>query len=288
MSIFDAIVQGIIQGLTEFLPVSSSGHLSVYQHFSHNSGEAAGIYSVLLHMGTLGAVLIAFRQELCAMLKELFALPKLLWNEHGKAKKPSPARRRIFLLAISLLPLSTAYFAADFYNYLAADDDITVEGLCFLATAGLLWLSGKCVKANGRTAADMTVKDALAIGVMQSIAPLPGLSRSGSTIAAGLIMGVSRDEAVAFSFIMGIPAVLGANLLELPKALSGKVPIEWGAALLGMAVSLLTGLASIKTVKTLVKNDKFTYFAWYLAFIGLFVLGIGVCEHMVGAPLSLW
>lgn len=286
MSIFDAIIQGIIQGLTEFLPVSSSGHLSVYQHFTGNSGEAAGIYSILLHLGTLAAVFIAFYGEIMEMIKEFFSMLKEIFTGKFDKNNMSGSRKMIFLLIISLVPLCFFYFLSDFYNSLSTDNDIVVEGLCFLLTAALLIISGRCVKAGGTTAENMTWKQALGMGITQGIAPLPGLSRSGSTISVGLILGVSRDQAVAFSFIMGVPAVLAANILEVPAALAGEVEINWGAALIGMAVSLVVGLGAIKTVKLLVKNDKFTKFAWYLIPLGIIIVGIGIFEHITRTVIT--
>lgn len=286
MSIFDAVIQGIIQGLTEFLPVSSSGHLSLYQHFTGNSGEAAGIYSILLHLGTLIAVMIAFYGELLDMIKEFFAMAKEVITGKFNKENMNGSRRMIFLFIISLLPLCFFYFISDFYNALSTDNDIIVEGLCFLLTAVLLIVSGKCVKEGGSTAENMTWKQALGMGIMQGIAPLPGLSRSGSTISTGLILGVSRDQAVAFSFIMGVPAVLAANLLEVPAAITGDVEINWFAALMGMAVSLIVGLAAIKTVKLLVKNDKFTKFAWYLIPLGIIIVAVGIFEKITGTVIT--
>ena len=286
MSIFDAVIQGIIQGLTEFLPVSSSGHLSIYQHFTGNSGEAAGIYSILLHLGTLLAVMIAFRRELLDMIKEFFAMAKEILSGKFDKNNMSGPRRLIFLFIISLLPLCFFYFISDFYNSLSADNDIIVEGLCFLLTAALLIISGKCVKEGGATAENMSWKQALGMGIMQGIAPLPGLSRSGSTISAGLILGVSRDQAVAFSFIMGVPAVLAANILEVPAAISGEVEINWLAAIIGMAVSLTVGIAAIKTVKLLVKNDKFTKFAGYLIPLGIIIVALGIFEKISGTVIT--
>ena len=287
MSIFDAVIQGIIQGLTEFLPVSSSGHLSLYQHFTGNSGEAAGIYSILLHLGTLLAVAIAFWKELFDMVKEFFSMAKEIVSGKFDKNNMTGSRRLIFLFIISLLPLCFFYFISDFYNSLSTDNDIIVEGLCFLLTAGLLIVSGKCVKTGGTTAENMSWKQALGMGIMQGIAPLPGLSRSGSTISTGLILGVSREQAVAFSFIMGVPAVLAANILEVPAAISGEVEINWFAAIIGMAVALLFGIAAIKTVKLLVKNDKFTKFAWYLIPLGLIITGIGIFEKITGTVITL-
>ncbi len=286
MSIFDAVIQGIIQGLTEFLPVSSSGHLSLYQHFTGNSGEAAGIYSILLHLGTLLAVMIAFWNEILDMIKEFFSMAKEIVTGKFDKNNMTGSRRMIFLLIIALLPLCFFYFISDFYNSLSTDNDIIVEGLCFLLTAALLIVSGKCVKKGGATAESMSWKQALGMGIAQGIAPLPGLSRSGSTISTGLILGVSREQAVAFSFIMGVPAVLAANILEVPAAISGEVEINWAAALIGMAVSLGVGLAAIKTVKLLVKNDKFTKFAWYLVPLGVVMIAIGIFEHITGTVIT--
>ncbi|MBQ2861261.1 MAG: undecaprenyl-diphosphate phosphatase [Oscillospiraceae bacterium] len=286
MNLFDAVIQGIIQGLTEFLPVSSSGHLSLYQHFTGNSGEAAGIYSILLHLGTLLAVCIAFYRDIWDMIKEFFAMVKEIFTGKFDKNNMTGARRMIFLLIISLVPLVFFYFISDFYNSLSTDNDIIVEGLCFLLTAALLIISGRCVKTGGTTAENMSWKQALGMGIMQGIAPLPGLSRSGSTISAGLILGVSRDQAVAFSFIMGVPAVLAANILEVPAAVSGEVEINWGAALAGMEVSLIVGIAAIKTVKLLVKNDKFTKFAWYLVPLGVLMVAVGIFEHVTGTTIT--
>ena len=272
MSIFDAVIQGIIQGLTEFLPVSSSGHLSLYQHFTGNSGEAAGIYSILLHLGTLLAVAIAFWKELWEMVKEFFSMAKEIVSGKFDKNNMTGSRRLIFLFIISLLPLCFFYFLSDFYNSLSTDNDIIVEGLCFLLTAALLIVSGKCVKAGGTTAENMSWKQALGMGIMQGIAPLPGLSRSGSTISTGLILGVSREQAVAFSFIMGVPAVLAANILEVPAALSGEVEINWFAALIGMAVAYLTSLVVIKFLMDFVKKHTFTVFGCYRIALGAVVL----------------
>ena len=287
MSIFDAVIQGIIQGLTEFLPVSSSGHLSLYQHFTGNSGEAAGIYSILLHLGTLLAVAIAFWKELFDMVKEFFSMAKEIVSGKFDKNNMTGSRRLIFLFIISLLPLCFFYFISDFYNSLSTDNDIIVEGLCFLLTAVLLIVSGKCVKTGGATAENMSWKQALGMGIMQGIAPLPGLSRSGSTISTGLILGVSREQAVAFSFIMGVPAVLAANILEVPAAISGEVEINWLAAIIGMVVSLIVGIGAIKTVKLLVKNDKFTKFAWYLIPLGVIIVAIGIFEKISGTVITI-
>lgn len=284
VNFFDAIIQGLIQGLTEFLPVSSSGHLSLYQHFTGLSGEAGGMYAVLLHMGTLLSVVIAFWKELLDLLYEFIDVLKDLFR--GKLRKESfetGPRHMLWLYVVAELPLLGFYFLSDFYNSLAADSDIIVEGACFLLTAALIIYSGICAKkVKGRSGDRMTWKDALAIGIVQGIAPLPGLSRSGSTISTGLICGVSREQAVSFSFIMGLPVVLAANLLELKDIIGGEASVEWIPALVGMAVALVSGVLAIKTVKLLVKNDKFNYFAYYLLVLGAVTVGCGIYEHLTG------
>ncbi len=286
MGYFDAIIQGIIQGLTEFLPVSSSGHLSLYQHFTGLAGEAGGVYAILLHMGTLAAVCVAFWPTIWGMIKEFFLMLGDIFTGRFKKDGMAPARRMLLLVLLSLTPLIVAFFFSDFFTSLAQDGDIVVEGCCFLLTAALLYLSDRCVKGN-KDAATMTPRDALAMGVTQAVAPLPGLSRSGSTISVGLMMGVSREQAVAFSFIMGLPAVLAANLLEVPDALSGAVEIAWGPALVGMAVALVFGILAIKTVKWLVTNDRFGLFMWYMLALGVVTVGIGIYEHVTGALVTL-
>ena len=284
MNYFDAIIQGIIQGLTEFLPVSSSGHLSLYQHFTGNSGEAGGTFAILLHFGTLLAVFVVFREVIIDMIIEFFKMLGDIFKGKFDWKNMNGVRRMILLMILSLVPLWAFFFIRDFYNSLAEDSDIVVEGLCFLLTAALLIISGKCVKTGGKNASNMSWKDALAVGITQGIAPLPGLSRSGSTISVGLIMGLSREYAVAFSFIMGMPVVLAANILEIPDLIKENTFAlsDMGPALVGMLVALAVGIAAIKAVQYLVKNDKFHYFACYLIVIGVITTGIGVFEHITG------
>ena len=277
MSVFDAVIQGIIQGLTEFLPVSSSGHLSVWQHFCGEGGETAGIYSILLHLGTLLAVLIAFRGEVCAMCAEFFKMLGEIFFGRFDKSCAEPARRRIFLLIISLLPLCGFYFLTDFYTSLAADNDIIVEGVCFLLTAALLLVSSRCVKAGGRTAESMTWKDALAMGIMQGIAPLPGLSRSGSTIAGGVFFGLDRKFLARFSFLMSIPAILGAFCWDVLKLILKRgepaaVAITPLPIIIGTVTAFIVGYAAIKWMLKLISDKSFKPFAVYV-----FVLGFLVC-----------
>ncbi len=289
MSIFEALIQGVVQGLSEFLPISSSGHLSLLQYFFGISGEASASYSILLHFGTLIAVFAAFYKTIWNLIVEFFRMVKDIFTGKFSLKNASPERRMILLLIVAQLPLLVFYFVSDFYNSLSADSDIIVEGCCFLLTSVLLFISDRVVKGK-KTAADMSYKDALIIGTVQGIAPLPGLSRSGSTISTGLMCGLTREYAVSFSFIMGIPPVLMANLLEIKDILGGEVdgavaPLEPMQSIIGIVVAAVVGFASIKMVNYLVKKDKFTIFAWYTLFLGLATVTLGIIDVIIGHPV---
>ncbi len=288
MTVFQAIIQGIIQGLTEFLPVSSSGHLSVVQHLFGINGESGILFSVLLHVATLLAVFIAFRELVCDLVMEFFRIVRDLFTGKLKFQTDNPNRKMVFMILISLIPLGVAFFIKDIYSSLAADSDIIVEGVCFLITAVLMFLTAKF--SNGsKTVKDMTVKDALIVGCVQAIAPMPGISRSGSTVAAGLFCGLDRETAVQFSFIMGMPAVLGGALVELTDlnaaAFAGT---SFFALACGFIVALVVGIAAIVMVKWLVASNKFKYFGIYLSILGALVVGIGIAENVMHLPFSQW
>lgn len=289
MSIFEALIQGVVQGLSEFLPISSSGHLSLLQYFFGINGEASASYSILLHFGTLIAVFAAFYKTIWNLILEFFRMVKDIFTGKFSLKNASPERRMILLLIVSELPLLVFYFISDFYNSLSADSDIIVEGCCFLLTSVLLFISDRVVKGK-KTAAEMSYKDALIVGTVQGIAPLPGLSRSGSTISTGLMCGLTREYAVSFSFIMGIPPVLIANLLEIKDIFSTEVDgavatLEPMQSIIGIVVAAVVGFASIKMVNYLVKKDKFTIFAWYTLVLGLATVTLGIIDVIIGHPL---
>ena len=285
MNIFEAIMQGIIQGLTEFLPVSSSGHLSLYQHFTGNSGEGALLFSAVLHLGTLVAVFTAFRKTIWELIKELGFMIKDIFTGKFKWKEMNPPRRAIIMMIISLLMLIPFYIFKDFFEGVSEDSDSIVEGICFLYTATILFLSDRCVKGNKKFG-DITVKNAVTVGAFQGVALLPGVSRSGSTISGGLFCGFERETAVQYSFILGIPAILGGCLLQVKDAVDQKaMDIEPLNFAVGFIVSAIVGICAIKMVNWLVKSDKFKIFAVYTLILGVVVIGIGIFEHAVGMNL---
>ena len=285
MNIFEAIMQGIIQGLTEFLPVSSSGHLSLYQHFTGNSGEGALLFSAVLHLGTLVAVFTAFRKTIWELIKELGFMIKDIFTGKFKWKEMNPPRRAIIMMIISLLMLIPFYIFKDFFEGVSEYSDIIVEGICFLYTATILFFSDRCVKGNKKFG-DITVKNAVTVGAFQGVALLPGVSRSGSTISGGLFCGFERETAVQYSFILGIPAILGGCLLQVKDAVDQKaMDIEPLNFAVGFIVSAIVGICAIKMVNWLVKSDKFKIFAVYTLILGVVVIGIGIFEHAVGMNL---
>ncbi|MBR5485851.1 MAG: undecaprenyl-diphosphate phosphatase [Oscillospiraceae bacterium] len=286
MTIFDTFIQGVIQGLTEFLPVSSSGHLSLVQYFTGQGGEFGALFSILLHLGTLLAVFIAFYKTILMLIIEAFYILKDIFTLKFTFRTKDPHRKMIFMIILSLVPLPIFYvFLKDWYRMVSSDNSIITEGICFLITSFLLFTADRCTRGK-KDASDMTSRDALVMGIAQSIAPLPGISRSGSTVAAGMIMGLEKEFAVTFSFIMGMPAVLGANILEIPELIGTKFNIDPIILLVGLVTSLVFGLLAIFMVKWLVRTNKYVYFAYYTFILGLVVTGIGIYEQFSGHAIQ--
>jgi len=284
MSFLNAIMQGLIQGLTEFLPVSSSGHLSVYQYFTGVSSEESSLFAVLLHLGTLLAVAAAFWPTVWSLIREFVFTLRDLFTGRFTLQTRQPRRRMLYMLVLSLLPL---FLVLPFHHSIMRimeDNDIVAEGIAFLITSAVLfWASSR--RSGRRNAATMTPSNALTIGVAQCIATVPGISRSGSTIAAGLLCGLERSYAVAYSFILGIPAVLGAAILELKDLKGSALALNPGPAVAGMIVAAVSGFCAIKLVQYLVVKDKLKIFAVYTLVVGLIVLILGIEEHVTGGAL---
>jgi len=281
MTIFDAVMQGIIQGLTEFLPISSDGHLSIYQHFTGNYGDSALIFTLMLHLGTLIAVFITYRETIWHLIGEAFSMLADLFRGKLLKEKPNPTRKMIYMLVVTTLPLFGFVLIKDFITSFAEDSDIIVEGLCFLFTAAVLFVGAKSAKGK-KEAREMTVKDALIIGVFQGLAILPGVSRSGSTISSGLFLGYSKEYMVTYSFILSIPAILGACVLDIPEILAAGMIYSWPVIIAGLVSSALVGFAAIKVLKYLVVNDKFIIFSYYTFVLGIIIFIIGLAERFLG------
>lgn len=290
MTMLGAIIQGLIQGFTEFLPVSSSGHLSLYQYFTGINSESSVLFSVMLHFGTLLAVFIAFWRTIRELMVEAGKLIADIFTMRVFKVHANPKRRMLFMLVLSCLPLLLVLPAKDMIEGFSSDNSILVEGVCFLGTALLLTLADSVAK-GGKTAKSMTVPDAIAVGGAQLLATLPGLSRSGSTISVGLLCGFTRSYAVAYSFILGMPAILAAGLLDIADLLGATgaaTELNWLPAIAGMAVAAVSGLLAIKLVNYIVKSDRFKIFAVYTFILGIGVTAIGIMEIFSGNAIQHW
>ncbi|MDE7293549.1 MAG: undecaprenyl-diphosphate phosphatase [Oscillospiraceae bacterium] len=280
MTIFEAVIEGLVQGLTEFLPVSSSGHLSLLRHFMGIEGESAMLTTIALHIGTLAAVFIAFRQKIWELIKEAFAMLGDIFGGRFKWSEMNGCRRMIIMIIISILPLFIFYIFREFFTSVQEDSDIIVEGICFLYTSAILFMGDRCskrseAKGGGTAAGETTVPDALFIGFFQGVALLPGVSRSGSTISAAQITGMKREDAVEYSFIMGIPVILASALSELMNG-GTDASVEALPLIVGMAVAAVSGYCAIALVKWLMKSDRFAAFAIYTLVLGIAVIIAGV------------
>lgn len=279
----NTIFQAIIQGLTEFLPVSSSGHLSLFQHFTGKSGEGALLLSAILHLGTLVAIFIAFWDTIYALILEFGRSCRDI--VHKKFfENMNPDRRALVMLIISTVVLVPFVFVKSFFEGFAEDESILAEGICFLYTSLILFMSDRCVKEK-KELGNINGKDALVVGLFQVVALLPGVSRSGSTICGGLFRGFKRETAVKYAFLMGIPAILGGCLVEVKDAVSTDMTFS-PSYLVGFVVAAVVGVLAIKMVNWLVKGDKFKIFAYYTGVLGAIVVVIAIIEKIIGRAIT--
>lgn len=253
MSYLEAIILGLVQGLTEFLPVSSSGHLVLTQALLGVS-EQGVLFEILVHVGTLFSVIVYFR-------KRLWALTQSLWT-------PSMAddRRMILLLAVATIPAVIA--ALTLGDQFKAVYDLPAITALLLCVTGVLLLLPKLLKLGGNR--DVGLASALIMGVGQALAILPGISRSGSTITAGLLTKVNPAKAAEFSFLMSIPAIAGGAVFEFKTLLEvGSDTDRLGPLLIATLVAFLSGLAAIYTVLAAIRKGRFAWFSLYLFAAGI-------------------
>lgn len=273
LTLFSSVLLGVIQGVTEFLPVSSSGHLAIAQHLLNISGasESPPFFDVLLHLGTLFAVFAAYWEDIRDMVLEFFYGVSDLVHRTTPRRVP-PARRMILLIIVGTLPLFAVLPIKDTIE--ALGDNMYFVASALLATGCLLFASDH-VRRGRKTEKSATMLDALLVGVGQALATCPGISRSGTTITAGCFVGFERKFAVRYSFLMSIPAILGANILSLKDALEAgilweEVPIY----LVGVAVSAVVGYACIRLIRLVADKGKFGFFAYYCWLAGIVTLAL--------------
>ena len=275
-----AILMGIIQGVAEFLPISSSGHLALFQQFfgMENVEEKYMMFTVMLHFGTLISVLVVYWRDVLEMIREFFLGIAALAGKN-KGTPPPPARRMVMLIIVATLPLFVMVFLQDAVNVLFASP--IMVSIALLCTGFILYFSDRLARGR-KTARSATVADALIVGCGQALAVIPGLSRSGTTISVGMMRGFDRSFAVRFSFLMSLPAILGANVLELKSAVeSGFDTAELPMYLVGVAVAAVVGYFAIRLVKTLSDQGNFGRFAYYCWAVGLGSLIAGIVKTLV-------
>lgn len=253
MNLLYAVFLGVLQGITEFLPISSSGHLALAEHFFKI--EQAGLtFDICLHMGTLIAVLIYFRKDLLQLITAFLGMDK---------SAEAPQRRRMCLyICVGCIPAVIAgVLFGDFFETLFRDPAFIAFTLS--AAGFLLWLSEK-KGAKIRTDKEMTLKDAIIIGCAQAFALIPGVSRSGSTMTAGLFLGMNRSSAALFSFLLSAPIIFGAGIYKIPEVLSkGLDQSEIIFYLTGFVSSALSGYFVIAFLMKFVRTNSLAVFAYY-------------------------
>lgn len=257
MSFFEAIFLGLIQGLTEFLPVSSSGHLSIGKELLNIESDNLA-FEISVHAATVMSTIVVFRKEILSLLSGLF---KFSYNDETKF---------VLKIALSMLPVFVVgVFFKDFVEKVFGSG-LLIPGICLLITSGLL-LFAQYAKSKVR---DLGYKEAFIIGIAQAFAVLPGLSRSGSTISTGILLGVKKEEVAKFSFLMVLIPILGEAFLELVSGdLAGSsTGISSINLLAGFFAAFISGLFACKVMISLVKRLKLTGFALYCAILGVFII----------------
>ena len=290
MKILEAFILGVIQGITEFLPVSSSGHMSLFTHFAGIETQTAGLFSAMLHIGTLVAVLIVFYKPIYELFAEFLLIIKDIFSKKFtfNFNKMSATRRMLLMFVISCIPLLVLLIPVgndknimDLVGVFGSDDSIKAEGICFMIT-GFVLLLGSFTSEKTKKFQKVTTSSALLIGVAQFFAAcFPGISRSGSTVSTALCCRVSRKDAVRYSFILSIPAVLASGLVEIKDAMEVVEYIPVPSLLVGVITSAVVGILGIKLLDILVKKNLFKYFGYYTLALGLIVSIIGTIEVFV-------
>ena len=277
MTFLSSFLLGLVQGIAEFLPISSSGHLAIAQNLlgMSDAGTVPEFFDVLLHLGTLVAVFVAYWADIKDMVLEFFRGAGDLIH-HSTPNPVPPARRLILLISLGTLPLFVVLPVKDAVQSLS--NSMVFIGAALIVTGVLLFVSDRVKKGrkNERTA---TWLDVLIVGLGQAIATMPGISRSGMTITTGCFVGFERKFAVRFSFLLSIPAVLGANILSLADA--AKAGINWAEVpvyLVGVVTAAVVGYLCIRLLRFIADRGKFGAFAYYCWAVGVLTLVLNVIK----------
>lgn len=284
MSLIEAIIMGIVQGIAEFLPVSSSGHLAIFKHILNIETDTGMLFDIMLHFGTLVAIFIAFWSDIKELIIGGFGiLGRVLYNVYVALKKvfskdtnfkkvlKTDYDRFVMLIIVSTIPTGIAgVLFSDLFEKMG--ESLLITGICLIITAILLYIADHC-KVGNITMKDANYKKAGLIGTAQALAISPGISRSGTTITACLLCGFTKEFAVKYSFIMSIPAVLGAVVLDIPDLFTSDIEASLiKNYVVGTVIAAIIGYICIVTMLKIVKKKKFTGFTIYCSIIGLIAI----------------
>ena len=275
MTYLESVILGLVQGLAEFLPISSSGHLALLQQFFGIEEDKVLVFAVLLHVGTLISVFIVYWRDIWELIIELGLTIRDLCTGRGLRLQERPVRKLGVMIIVGTIPTGIMGICFnDFFNSLY--NSVIPIGVGLIITGFMLVIAERIGHAN-RGIEQMNYRNALFIGFVQGIAITPGISRSGSTLFGSLLCNLDRRFAVKFVFLLSIPPILGSAVMEAPEAFASGVDMaQMGPILVGMAVAAVSGLVAIKTMIKIVSNKKLSYFSYYVWVLGAAVVLYGI------------
>lgn len=276
MSFLSAVILGLVQGIAEFLPISSSGHLSVLQNFFQMSTAEEGhlFFDVLLHLGTLVSVCVVYRRDIAAIIGDTVSCVRGIGHPQPGGPKQYPGARLLLMMVFATLPLILVLPVKKYIDQLYYNTWFI--GIAFIITGFMLFASDR-MKSGHKNEKTMSIASALIVGVAQAVATVPGLSRSGTTISAGISTGMDREYAAKFSFLISIPAILGANLLSLIDAVKDGIDASLlPAYLVGMLVAMVSGYFAVSLVRMICRKGHFGKFSYYCWAVGALTLILSI------------
>ena len=312
MNILEAIILGIVQGLTEFLPVSSSGHLTIFQHIMGVDMEGNLFFNVMLHVGTLVSVCVVYRKLILRLIKAFGKLLKDIFSGKFSWSKMNGDTNLLVMLVIGLLPLFLLFVPIPGAGGISSKDIaeiwqgntgyFIITGFALLATSLMLWVGVKSMENTAKKYASrasedapgrrrLKTVDAVFIGIAQCFAAVfPGLSRSGSTLAMGELRGLNKQVALDYAFVLGIPSILAAALLESIDAIRAQgtqdtLQVSTAAMIAGMIAAMIVGFFAIMLFKWMLEKDRTGVFIVYTAVLGIVIIIVSVIELKSGVNL---
>ena len=270
-----AIISGIIQGLAEFLPISSSGHLSLFQNF-FGMDEIPMTFDIMLHLGTLAAVFIVYHKDIFPLVPAFFTMLGKVFKGKFKLSEATIHERFVLMVLIATVPL---VLIVPFTDYIDLVGQTSWAIGCILIFNGIMLFVSDKLSSGKVNEENVKPRNALITGLFQMCATLPGLSRSGSTITGGLTQGFNREYAVKFSFIMSIPAILGAAVTDIPDVMNGAIEkAHILPFIVGTLVAFASGIAAMKLLIYISRKSNFRIFSVYCLIVGALIVVLDLCN----------